>query len=335
MKRLFILIFITSLMMFVLSAQETLIPSTSEGISMFYNDVDLETFASQNASTFPPKNVEAFGLGTEARISWEQSGNVWFSQSTERPYPNSLGGVPVLLGVHRFTPAQLENLGVAGAMLSTVSFMPVQTGFTSIELRVWTGGSGDPLTPGTLVHTQEVPLPTSVFNWIDVDLTTPIQIPTNEELWYGFNWVISTGHPLGVDPMMNHMFGNITFWEGRWNTLNNFGVNTHYNWRLRAMATSATGTVRFAMSDNDFTLLTGYNVYRSTLANIENPSAWTTIASNLQSLVYVDPTWGGVPNDNYQYIIRSVYTGGILSEPAFSNTVVKAPNVTVTGRVIT
>jgi len=66
--------------------------------------------------------------------------------------------------------------------------------------------------------------------------------------------------------------------------------------------------------------ITGYNVYRSTLANIEDENAWTTVQTAVVGTTHADATWGSATDGNYYYIVKAVYTGG-TSTGAQSNLV--------------
>jgi hypothetical protein len=65
--------------------------------------------------------------------------------------------------------------------------------------------------------------------------------------------------------------------------------------------------------------LTGYNIYISNLENIDNEDNWQTLTTNHQTTIFTDQNWPDLENDTYTYIVKAAYTGGLLSEPAFSN----------------
>ncbi|HOE91117.1 MAG TPA: choice-of-anchor J domain-containing protein, partial [Candidatus Cloacimonadota bacterium] len=75
--------------------------------------------------------------------------------------------------------------------------------------------------------------------------------------------------------------------------------------------------------------ITGYNVWRTPLATMNNESTWTQLATNLTVTQYTDATWAQVPTGEFKYVVKAYYTGGVASNPAFSNTVFKNMTATV------
>jgi len=74
--------------------------------------------------------------------------------------------------------------------------------------------------------------------------------------------------------------------------------------------------------------LTGYNIYRSIPEEVDYENLWLTLGTN-RPRGYYDYTWNNLPLGNYIYIVKAVYTGDLLSEPAFSDIVNKGVRVTV------
>ena len=101
--------------------------------------------------------------------------------------------------------------------------------------------------------------------------------------------------------------------------------------------TSGTSSARItndAVISNNFTTasnntlrssraLLGYNIWRANTNELDNENLWTSIASNVTDTTYVDPTWANAPDGEYKYIVKAIYTGNNLSNPAFSNSVSK------------
>ena len=67
--------------------------------------------------------------------------------------------------------------------------------------------------------------------------------------------------------------------------------------------------------------LTGYRVYRALEEILDDEDDWVILATDIQELTYIDIEWSDLEYGSYRYIIRSIYTGDILSVPAFSNIV--------------
>jgi len=99
----------------------------------------------------------------------------------------------------RFSPDQLQNLFVSGAMLTTVDFyftnydnsnLPnVMISSNNWKVNVYTGGTGFPvLDTGTKVATVPIPRENIVAGWNVITLPTPVTIPWGEELWLSFEF---------------------------------------------------------------------------------------------------------------------------------------------------
>ena len=67
--------------------------------------------------------------------------------------------------------------------------------------------------------------------------------------------------------------------------------------------------------------LTGYNVYRLTAGQDENERV--QLATNQQSNSYTDNTWSSLTFGEYQYAVKAVYTGGLLSPAKLSASIFK------------
>jgi hypothetical protein len=170
----------------------------------------------------------------------------WITYAKSSMYHTGIGaneGSAVEFTVaQRFTQYQLEILGVTNAQLTRISFMPAESQAT-YSVRVWIGGSesGCIFNPGTLVYSG-IKLSGSnlkLQQWNEVLLTTPIFIPSNQELWIGYHIETQRGYPAGVDngPSFDK-FGNLIFWEGNWQTLDNTNDTEilSYNWMIRGLA---------------------------------------------------------------------------------------------------
>jgi len=64
--------------------------------------------------------------------------------------------------------------------------------------------------------------------------------------------------------------------------------------------------------------LESYNVYRFYDSQHNDPGSWELIEENTVDTAYVDLDWINLQNATYQFAIRSVYTNGVESLPAFS-----------------
>ena len=104
-----------------------------------------------------------------------------------------------ITAMQRFTPEQLNDLGVSGRILEKVAFAVATPGgtpnLTTFEIRVYIGGSGGPgdaeLDPGELVYSRTVTGVVysgySVAQYNEFTLTQPIVVPYDQELWIGYH----------------------------------------------------------------------------------------------------------------------------------------------------
>jgi len=85
----------------------------------------------------------------------------------------------------------------------------------------------------------------------------------------------------------------------------------------------------------DNRLLTGYKVWRLLQGQESNESAWTLLTTDvITATAWQDTCWGSVPDGIYKWAVKAVYTGGIMSNPAFSNALTKLTQIgTIAGTV--
>lgn len=70
--------------------------------------------------------------------------------------------------------------------------------------------------------------------------------------------------------------------------------------------------------------LIGYKVWRLTSGQESDPGNWTLLTTEtLPSTSYLDQGWANLPNGNYRWAVRAVYTSNVLSVPSLSNVLVK------------
>lgn len=72
----------------------------------------------------------------------------------------------------------------------------------------------------------------------------------------------------------------------------------------------------------DIRSIGGYKIYRTLLSNQDNPDLWSYIGTTYTAndTTFSDFYWYQAPTGSYKYVIKAVYTGDIISIPAFSNT---------------
>jgi hypothetical protein len=81
--------------------------------------------------------------------------------------------------------------------------------------------------------------------------------------------------------------------------------------------------------------VTGYKVWRLLQGQEANEAQWTTLTQNpISATAYQDAAWTTLPDGMYKWAVKTVYTGGVLSNSAFSNPVERLTQIgTVAGFV--
>ena len=218
-----------------------------------------------------PRNVTAMEEGDNIRISWDDprdGSDVWFSHTTRNTFFDGAGvnGPFTLSYGQRYTQNQLQAFGVSGAYLNTVSFMSRESGnVATFSIQIYTGGSGNPLHPGTLVHQQFVPAgDIKLRQWTTIDLYKQVPIPSLGEMWVIISMTTTDGRPAGIDqgPAYDG-FANIIFYENRWTTLKTEFPLMDFNFMIRSMAVGASGPVLLSeMPEEPFSITQEYPTYR-------------------------------------------------------------------------
>jgi len=82
--------------------------------------------------------------------------------------------------------------------------------------------------------------------------------------------------------------------------------------------------------------ITGYRVWRLLQGQEQNEGSWILLGTtSVADTFYVNTGFQTWPDGEYKWAVKTLYTGGVLSAPAFSNMVMKRPNdlaaLTITG----
>ncbi|MCB5261918.1 MAG: carboxypeptidase regulatory-like domain-containing protein [Candidatus Cloacimonetes bacterium] len=78
--------------------------------------------------------------------------------------------------------------------------------------------------------------------------------------------------------------------------------------------------------------LIGYKAWRLTVGQENNESSWTSLSDEvITTLNFEDQGWTTIPNGNYKWAIKAVYTADVISAPALSNSLIKA---VVSGNIV-
>ncbi len=88
-------------------------------------------------------------------------------------------------------------------------------------------------------------------------------------------------------------------------------------------------------SYNPSRALVGYKAWRLLQGQETNEAVWTSLTPNTITATGLQDTgWAGVPDGTYKWAVKAVYTGNVLSVPAFSNPQTKLTQVgTIAGLV--
>ena len=223
--------------------------------------------------------------------------------------------------VHRYTQEQLLNYGVSGAYLNKIAFVPMREATYSII--IYTGGSSNPLLPGIIVYEQDIDSSLLAYSqWNEIDLLSDIRIPVDRELWIGIHIITAHGLPAGVDigPQL-HGYGDVLFYQGLWSYMQSLNTMTPlpFNWLIKAFADGIN------VPDRNTRKLTGYNIYRALESELQNETLWISLVQNHSETIYNDFTWSSVPENEYRYVVKSVYNNNLESPPIFSS--IAAPNM--------
>jgi hypothetical protein len=298
-----------------------------------------------------PRNVQAVKSASQVALTWESpiyGFEMNFGHSLDEEAEWFYVGEDIeMIYASRFSPTQLANFGVAGATLKSVSFHAGWSiwAYNAVQtIRIYTGGSGSPLTPGNLIHEQNINFTDILPNysgqpptWSEISLTSPVTIPSDKELWIAIHLNTTNYFMISCDfgPAVQN-YGNVLWFNGEWTnssetSMSISNINFNFNWMLRAIAENATGLVRFG----ETRVLEGYSIYRSNINTIDDEATWDSIVSDVTDLFYNDSTWGQVTTGKYRYIVKSVFSNDVCSRPAFSNIVDKGFSSTVNVNLIT
>lgn len=80
--------------------------------------------------------------------------------------------------------------------------------------------------------------------------------------------------------------------------------------------------------------LQGFRIFRLTDGQQDNHQSWIQLGYTGQSpMTYTDSSWDDLPNGDYLYAIRAVYSGTVVSEPGYSAILQKNQMGVISGRI--
>jgi len=182
----------------------------------------------------------------------------------------------------RFTTEELAEY--VGTNLTKIRIFPYSSGGT-IVLKVWTGPDATQLVISQPVYSYTPGV------WNEFILNTPIPIPDNEELWFGYEVTQNNNNYIaGCDNgPANAGYGDLISLDGiTWESLATIYGN-NYNWNLQGWVETPTYDPPVG--------LTGYNIY-----------SWEQLIGFTTETSYIDTNPFSINNNwEYCYNVTAVY----------------------------
>jgi hypothetical protein len=268
---------------------------TSESTDFTLDPIQLElalnkphtVIAVNNEGTGEINWQKPVGMYNETQFGWGSfiaTGDAWGN-----------GGDPFIAGT-RLEPADLQSQLEENAELTHVKVYFANN--ANAIIRVYEGNNAS-----TLLHSQPVSI--TAEDWYTIELTQPLMIDQNKELWIGVEFLAGQygAYPIGLDdgPNAPARKGSMLYENGVWTGMS----LTNKNWNIYGIANNT-------MEANP----EGYKVYRSPAAE-EN---WIELTSTiLTELNYEDETLSAAPANMYKYGITALYGENLISEKGISN----------------
>jgi len=152
--------------------------------------------------------------------------------------------------------------------------------------------------------------------------------PTNDGLWYA--WFIDNLY-IGNATQMVRFAGSDLVSRSSANTRSVNKLESIPN--APSPSRAAINSIRFsqpvfdvqvAQSQRTSRNLQGYKVWRLQAGAEGNPTTWIPLTpENITEINHTDPAWNSLPNGNYRWAVRAIYTNNVSSVPSFSNILVK------------
>jgi len=308
--------------------------SDDQSGAVFIDNINILTvpMLSDIFEPLPPQNIVATISESVVNLTWDAPPTVeqppvvvpgWFSHlpTTEMVAlaPGNWGMPISEYFIHRYTSEDLHQMGIAGGLLTHIRYGV--HGSNAYWVYVFTGGEFG-VSLGTQRYMQQTgsAFAADASGWFTRELTTPVLIPTDEELWIAIwfqpnpagtinTFMRAEGTP---NPNANIMHDG----NGYWSRLTNYELNA--NWPIHGLVAeppSNPGT-------GSMLAVQGYRVWRLLDGEQNNPNSWTLLANNITTTYFTDNTWNTVEPGTYLYAVKAIYEDDMLSEPAFSNTVI-------------
>ncbi|MCH5243882.1 MAG: carboxypeptidase regulatory-like domain-containing protein [Lentimicrobiaceae bacterium] len=235
---------------------------------------------------------------------------------------------------HRYTPQELQNAGVDGFYINSISFYPAAS--ADFTVKVW---KSDNVGNEKEAYSQTVSSADLVMEqWNTIVLDEPVLINAEQSYIIGYNAYMSPGsYPIGSDngPLVTD--GDLLFFNNNWVSFCSYGPAIYnFNWMIRATVSNIRGASKtLSKADGDDFNYT-YELYRFTEANIANPASWSKLSGNdFKELGYVDNDWKNQADGNYYYAVFSRSQTGNTSDTVLSAMLPKGKVSVVTVKATT
>ncbi|MBN1968760.1 MAG: T9SS type A sorting domain-containing protein [Candidatus Delongbacteria bacterium] len=210
----------------------------------------------------PPKDLHYEIVGAnDVKLLWT-SPDFQSNEIVDLKYSNSNdeGRLNFMIGstIDAFIKFSSEDLEeYVGSSLISISFKPVNN-FGNYTLKVLKGD-------GVEIYTEVI----TEFNYNEMtefQLSTPLTIPNNEDIWFGFSVEIMGGDAVSYDSQstVKTGFSDIIGFGGTWRSLAEYGISGNNN--IIAKVSNSTGSIT--------PVLTGYKVYKDNeiLTELNDPN---------------------------------------------------------------
>lgn len=243
-------------------------------------------------------------VNSKAILSWDVPGDLpagWIS----------VGGAPAqgfsTYSAHttqsfvavRWTPEELREMGLHGATLSEIAFVP-WTNNATYYLKIYLGGDGTK-PGGQAVSVTVAGKDVTPGEWNKGVIASPITIDAGVELWIGCN-VRYTGDYLtiGCDAGPQVAGKNMVGIGTNWKPLSDFAPSFNGNFCFGGFITTPDGKQGTMMRSDDKVALTGYNVYMGD--TFLGTTTETTFAH------------AGLAEGDYDFCVTAIYDNGCESD---------------------
>ena len=270
----------------------------------------------------PPKNFTATDWIDYVDLAWEAPERLIETElsKTVSGYYTGIGmnyGGTMEVG-QRFTPEELQQAGVDGFYIRSISFWPDAS--ADFSLKVW---KSDYEGQEREFYSQEIAgEEITIGEWNTIELDEPVLINANQYYIIGYSAYMASGsYPCGCDLGALQEGGDLVFYEGEWASFCGFAPTMYnFNWMISALAANDASTELKALAKpGEEPLGYTYELYRFAKADSSDVSAWTRLnGEDFTDLDYRDESWSEEADGDYYYAIYSRSEAGNTSDTVLS-----------------